>query len=133
MVITHGSNAVSSPIADMSGLFCTQEDADTRFLFYASHLFHHGYNMVMVHATDTDVVVAAVSLSSIFQNCEVWIAFGHGNKLRYITSHLIANELGTDAFCRLLLSTLYQDVILFQHSVGLERKQPGLFGAVCLT
>ena len=32
---------------------------------------------IMVHATDTDVVVIAVSVSSIFQNCEVWMAFGH--------------------------------------------------------
>ena len=30
-------------------------------------------------------------------------------------------------------STLCQDVILFQHSVGLERKQLGLFGAASLT
>ena len=81
----------------MSGLFCTQADEDTRLLFYASHSFHHGYNMLMVHATDTDVVVVAVSVSSIFQTCEVWIAFAHCNKLRYITCHIIANELGTDA------------------------------------
>ena len=56
----------------------------------------------MVHATDTDVVVIAVSESSIFQSFEVCRAFGHGNKLRYITCHLTANELGTDASCCLL-------------------------------
>ena len=31
-----------------------------------------------------------------------WIAFGHGNKLRYIPCHLIANKLGTDASSGLL-------------------------------
>ena len=102
VISTHGPNAVSSPITDMSGLFCTQEEADTRLLFHASHSFHHGYNKVMVHATDTDVVVIAVAVSRIFQNCEVWVAFGHGNKLRYIPCHLIANALGTDASCGLL-------------------------------
>ena len=55
----------------------------------------------MVHATDTYVVVIAVAVSSILQNCEVWIAFGHGNKLRHIPCHLIANKLGTDASCGL--------------------------------
>ena len=57
---------------------------------------------MMAHSTDTGVVVIAVSVSSISQNCEVWIAFGHGNKLRYIPCHRIANELGTDASCGLL-------------------------------
>ena len=52
----------------------------------------------MVDATDTGVVVIAVAVSSILQNCEVWIAFGHDNKLR----HLIANKLGTDASSGLL-------------------------------
>ena len=42
VVSTHGPNAVSSPIADIPGLFCTQEEADTRILFYAFHSFHYG-------------------------------------------------------------------------------------------
>ena len=57
---------------------------------------------MMAHATDTGVVVIAVAVSSISQNCEVWIAFGHGNKLRYIFCHRITNKLGTDASCALL-------------------------------
>ena len=54
---------------------------------------------MMAHATDTGLVV---SVSSISQNCEVWIAFGHGNKLRYILCNRISNKLGTDASCGLL-------------------------------
>ena len=42
VVSTHDPNAVSSPIADMSGLFCTQEEADTRLLFHSFHSFHYG-------------------------------------------------------------------------------------------
>ena len=56
----------------------------------------------MVDATDTGVVVIAVAVSSILQNCEVLIAFGHDNKLRYIPCHRIANKLGTDASSGLL-------------------------------
>ena len=57
----------------------------------------------MVHATLTGgrgVIVVAVS--SILQNCEVWIAFGHGNKVRYIPCHRMANKLGTGASYGLL-------------------------------
>ena len=86
----------------MSSLMSTQEEADTRLLFHAAHSINHGFNKVMIHATDTDVVVIAVAISSIFQNCEIWVAFGHGNKLRYIPCHLIASELGKDASCGLL-------------------------------
>ena len=57
---------------------------------------------MMAHATDTGMVVIAVAVSSISQNCEVWITFGHGNRLRYIPCHRIANKLGTDASCGLL-------------------------------
>ena len=56
----------------------------------------------MAHATDTGVVVIAVAVSNILQNCEVWIAFGYDNKLRYIPWDRTANKLGTDASCGLL-------------------------------
>ncbi|KAK3775668.1 hypothetical protein RRG08_049847 [Elysia crispata] len=48
---------------NVPGLFCTQENADTRLLFHASYSFHHGFSKVMIHATDTDVVIIAVSVS----------------------------------------------------------------------
>ena len=80
----------------MSGLFCTQEEADTRLLFHSFHSFHYG------RCNRYGVVVIAVAVSSILQNREVWIAFGHDNKLRYIPCHRIANKLGTDASSGLL-------------------------------
>ena len=57
---------------------------------------------MMAHATDTGVVVIAVAVSSVSKNCEVWIAFEHANKLRYIPWDRTANKLGTDASCELL-------------------------------
>ena len=42
VVSTYGPNAVSPLIADMSGLFCTQDEADTRLLFHSFHSFHYG-------------------------------------------------------------------------------------------
>ena len=64
----------------VSDLFCKHEEADSRLLFHASHSFHHGFDKVMIHATDTDVVTIAIAVSHYLRNCEVWIAFGHGKK-----------------------------------------------------
>ena len=74
-ISTHGPNLVLSPIVNVPGLFCTQENADTRLLFHASYSFHHGFSKVMIHATDTDVVIIAVSVSGVYHNYEIWIAF----------------------------------------------------------
>ena len=59
---------------------------------------------MMIHATDTDVVVLTIAVSSVLQDCEIWVAFGHGSRLRYIPCHLIAAELGSDASWGLLLT-----------------------------
>ena len=48
----------------------------------------------MIHATDPDVVVLTVAVSSVLQDCEIRVAFDHGSKLRFIPCHLIAEKLG---------------------------------------
>lgn len=88
---------MSSPITDVSELYCTHEEADTRLLFHAKHLKEKGFKKILIQATDTDVVVIAIAVSSILQNCENWVAFCHGNNLRYIPCHLLSAGLGTDA------------------------------------
>ena len=37
---------------------------------------------MMIHATDTDVVVLAIAVSSVLHGCEIWVAFGHGSTIR---------------------------------------------------
>ena len=51
----------------------------------------------MIHAIDTDVVVFRTAVSKILWNCKLWVAFGHGSKMRYIPCHLIAAKLGSAA------------------------------------
>jgi len=83
----------------------------------------------MVHVTDTDVVVIAIAVS------EIWIAFGHGAKQRYIQCHVIAAELGKDAsWGPLFFHALSgcDTVSVFHHSVELGREQHVLFGPACL-
>ena len=131
VISTHGKNAVSSPIADLSDLPCTHEEADTRLLFHASRSFHQGFTKLMIHVTDTDVVVLAIAVSSVLKDCEIWVAFGHGSKLSYVPCHLISAELGNDeVFCSCMR---YQDLILFPPSMELERKQLVLYGVVSLS
>ena len=103
VISTLREHAVSSSSADMSELSCNHEEADTRLLFHAFHSFHRGLTRIMIHATDTDVVVIAIAVSSVLPNCEMWIAFGHGAKLRYIPCHTIASALGNEASWGLLL------------------------------
>ena len=57
---------------------------------------------MVIYATDTDVVVIAIAVSSLMGSCEVWLAFGHGNKFRHIAAHTIANHIGHErawGFC----------------------------------
>ena len=77
----------------------------------------------MIHATDTDVVVLAIAVSSVLKNCEIWVAFGHGCKLRCVPCQLVSAELGNDGvFCSCMR---YQDVILFLPSMELEENSLG--------
>jgi hypothetical protein len=62
----------------------------------------------MVHATDTDVVVIAMALSIQLTSCELWIAFGHGDKFRFIAVHAIAASLGPEM----------SQGILFMHAIS---------------
>ena len=58
-------------LCDLSGLHCTQEEADTRLLLHASHCFSRGFSKNVICATDTDVVIIAIAVSSLFENCEI--------------------------------------------------------------
>ena len=120
VISTYGQNAVSSAVADLSELSCTHEEADTRLLFHASHSFHHGFTKLMIHATDTDVVVLAIAVSSVLQDCEIWVAFGHGSKLRFIPCHLIAAKLGNAGSWGLLLMHALSgcDTVSAFHGIG---------------
>ena len=55
----------------MSNQYCTQEEADTRLKVHASYSFNHYVNKVMIHATDTNVVVMSVAVSIASPNGEI--------------------------------------------------------------
>ena len=83
------------------------------------HSFHHGFTKLMIHATYTDVVVLATAVSNVLQDCEIWVAFGHGSKLRFIPCHLIATKLGNDGSRGIPLNALSGcDTVSAFHGIG---------------
>ena len=51
---------------------------------------------IMLHVTDTDVLVFAIATASVLEGCEVWLAFDHNKHFRYIAAHMITAKLGDD-------------------------------------
>ena len=62
VICTYGENAISSPILDPSELHYTHEEADTM----PWHAIERGLSKVIIHVTDTDVVILAVAVSSYY-------------------------------------------------------------------
>ena len=100
LVTTKGQNVASSATLDVSGLQpCSHEEADYRMMLHCFHAYSNGMKRIMVHATDTDVLVLAIVTAISMEDCELWLAFGHSAHFRYIGAHVIASELGND-YCR---------------------------------
>ncbi len=130
-ISTCDEQVVSSPHMDLNELHSTHEEADTRLLFHAAHAVKHGLTKIMIQASGTDVIVLDIAASAVHPRCEIWVAFGHGSKLRYIPCHDIANKIGKEP----------SQGLLFLHSIsgcdtvssfrGIGKKQHGLFGVHC--
>ena len=66
------------------------------------------------------MVVLAIAVSILLQHYEIWVAFGHGSKLRFIPCHLIAAKLGNDGSWGLLLLHALSgcDTVSAFHAIG---------------
>ena len=73
---------------DKAGLEpCNHEEADTRMLLHCQHAYNQGARKLLCVATDTDVVLLAITSVTYFNGCELWIQFGHSKRLGYIPVH----------------------------------------------
>ena len=78
LLTTQEEEVLSNPPSDVSQLQpCTHEEADSRMLLHVWNAYQQGYRSIVIHTTDTDVVVIAIAVSSMMGSCEVWLAFGH--------------------------------------------------------
>jgi len=55
-----------------------------------------GHQKVMIRSVDSDVLVLAVHCALLAKEAELWVAFGVGNKNRYILAHKIASKMGDE-------------------------------------
>ena len=103
LLTTQEEEVRSNPPSDLSQLQpCTHEEADSRMLLHAWHAYQQGYRSVIIHATDTDVVVLAIAMASVMNGCELYLAFGHGKTFRHIAAHAIATHIGPECSWGLL-------------------------------
>ena len=86
--MTEEEDGVSNRIINLAGVApCSQEKADTRVFVHAKHAKEAGSKVIMVKASDTDVVVIAVSVLQALQELglqQLWVAFGQGQYLRWV-------------------------------------------------
>jgi hypothetical protein len=43
----------------------------------AGMLINRATRRIVIHATDTDVVVLGIAIAIVMNECELWLAFGH--------------------------------------------------------
>ena len=93
------------------------EEADTRIFVYARHATKNGSKVIVMKASDTDVLVIAVSVLPSLQTIglqQLWIAFGQGRNLRWIPVHDLYLSIGPQKSRGLLFSMPSSAAMLFQ-------------------
>jgi hypothetical protein len=91
LVTTKAQNVASSTTLEVSGLKpCSHEEADCRMMLHYFHAYSNGMKRIMVHATDVDALILSIVTAISMEDCELWLAFGHGVHFWYIEAHVIA-------------------------------------------
>lgn len=100
VIVTTGPSVLSTNEIPLEGLDkCSHEEADSRIFVHAKYAVLQGSKTVMVKANDTDIVVIAISTFPILQSLglvELWVAFGQGQNLRWISVHDLCQFLGQE-------------------------------------
>lgn len=82
---------------DISQLFpTTHEEADSRMFLHVRDAITKCLKKVMIRTVDRDVLVLAVYCASLSTEVELWVAFGVGNKKRYVPAHKMASKMGDE-------------------------------------
>ncbi len=109
LVTTKKENVVlTNTTLNVSALLPCPQEADHCLMLHCAHAHQHGSKRIMVHATDTDVLLLAIATASMLEESEIWLAFGHAKSFRYIAAHSITAVLGDDR----------SKALLFVHAVS---------------
>ena len=97
MIVTTEENALSNNTISLEGVSpCSHKEADTRIFVHAAQ---EGSKSLLVKASDTDILVIAISVMPTLQAIclqQLWIAFGQGRNMRWIPAHELYRSIGTE-------------------------------------
>ena len=101
VIVTKEQDAVSNNTVNMAGwALCSHEETDTSIFVHARHATKAGSKVIMVKASDTDVVVIEVSMLQVLQELgiqDLWVAFGQSQNMRWIPVHDLYNALAENS------------------------------------
>ena len=99
VIVTREEEVVSNQVISHEGMApCNHEEADSQIFLHARHAVAKGHTSLIIKASDTDVLVIAISVFQILNDIgleKVWVAFGRGATLRWNPIHDIRHSIGS--------------------------------------
>ena len=97
MIISGGfkekSKARSSYFGDLTHLTCNHEEADTRIILHTCDVVSKGFNTLLVHCRDTDVLLLLVHFLGGMKDVETWMIAGTAKQRKCYSIHAINQRL----------------------------------------
>lgn len=98
---------------------CTHEEADSRIMLHVGHGYQFGMNNIIIHVSDTDVVVLDFAMASDLPDLKLWLAFGNGNYI-YQQMRLLQNWVHHCKRAYLLLLVVFSGCDTVSFFLGIE-------------
>ena len=97
VVATLCESVVSNKEIDKTTLSpCNHEEADTRVFLHVKDILRSLQGRICICASDTDVVILAISFFGQLGVTELWIEFGNGKNKRWLPIHQYVSALGAE-------------------------------------
>ena len=100
VIVAKEENVLSNHTISLEGVSpCSHEEADTRIFVHARHAAQEGSKSLLVKASDTDILVIAISDMPTLQAIglqQLCIAFGQGRNMRWIPAHELYRSIGPE-------------------------------------
>ena len=81
---------------------CSHEEADTRLILHVFSAIESGKSRLLVKTVDSDVLVLCIATASKHPSVKLWVEYGTGKNLRFVSAHGISATLGPEAAAALL-------------------------------
>ena len=100
VIVTKEENALSNHTISIEGVSpCSHEEAETQIFVHAMHAAQEGSESLLVKASDTDILVIAISVMPTLQAIglqKLYIAFGQDRNMRLIPVHELYRSIGPE-------------------------------------